>query len=262
MQQEITVRKESLEELHANFMNANPFPHVYIDDFLETGLANSLSENFPPLSEMDILYHGLNENKGEHSNFQNLHEDFRRLQHLLSSETFIGEVESISGISDFSVINDRYGCGLHQGGNGSFLDIHIDYNLHPFEKKQRRLNLIIFLNENWQKDWGGYLEFWNAASTECVTSIEPKFNRCVLFICNNISYHGYNRIKCPASVTRKSFYLYFFSHPEKKLFFHDTVFTTPPNDNIYHKYRVKVKELLKNNVKRFLYYSGLNKFLK
>ena len=84
MQQEITVRKESLEELHANFMNANPFPHVYIDDFLETGLANSLSENFPPLSEMDILYHGLNENKGEHSNFQNLHEDFRRLQHLLS----------------------------------------------------------------------------------------------------------------------------------------------------------------------------------
>jgi hypothetical protein len=256
------IEEATLQELHLNFINGKPFPYLYIDDFLATSLAGSLSANFPSLSEMDILYEGLNENKGEHSNFETLHEDFTELKRILSSETFIKKIETISGINDLAVINDRYGSGLHQGGNGSFLDIHIDYNLHPLKKKQRRLNLIIFLNENWEKEWGGYLEFWNATGTECIAKIEPKFNRCVLFICSNISYHGYSQIRCPALVTRKSFYLYFFSNPEKKLFFHDTVFATSPRDNIYHKYRVKVKEFLKNNIKRFLYYSGLNKLLK
>lgn len=58
------------------------------------------------------------------------------------------------------------------------------------------------------------------------------------------------------------FLLLFFSNPEKRLFFHDTVFTSAPNDAIIRRYRVRAKEIFKNTVKRFLYYSGLNKFLK
>lgn len=85
-------------------------------------------------------------------------------------------------INNLMIISDRYGSGLHQGGNGSFLDIPIDYKLHTIEKKQRRLNLIIFLNQNWEKEWGGYLEFWNAGGTKCDASIKPKFNKYVLFI--------------------------------------------------------------------------------
>lgn len=262
MPNEISLKEETLRELHSNFINAKPFPHIYIDDFLDEELATSLSANFPSLLEMDILYEGLNENKSEHSSFEKLHENFTKLKQMLSSQSFIKKIETISGIDNLAIINDRYGSGLHQGGNGSFLDIHIDYNLHPIEKKQRRLNLIIFLNKDWEKEWGGYLEFWNSNGTECAAAIKPQFNRCVLFISNTISYHGYSQIKCPGLVTRKSFYFYFFSQPEKKILFHDTVFTTPPNDDMYHKYRVKIKEIFKNNIKRFLYYSGLNKLLK
>jgi hypothetical protein len=262
MLKEILVKEERLQELHRDFMNAEPFSYICIDDFLESSFAISLSEYFPSLSEMDILYKGLNEHKGEHSTFESIHPHFTKLKQMLSSDSFIKTIETVSGIDNLKIISDRYGSGLHQGGNGSFLDIHIDYNLHPLERKQRRLNLIIFLNRSWQKEWGGYLEFWNSSCTKCVASIEPKFNRCVLFICNNISYHGYSQIKCPVSVTRKSFYLYFFSKPEKRLLFHDTVFTPAPNDKFIRKYKVKAKELIKNTIKRILYYSGFNKFLK
>jgi hypothetical protein len=262
MVEEMAERLGNLQELHMNFLKTEPFPYIYLDDFLEPSFADSLSEHFPSLSEMDIIYEGLNEHKGEHSKFENIHQDFNRLKQILSTDSFRKAIETISGIDNLEIINDRYGSGLHQGGAGSFLDIHIDYNLHPFEKKQRRLNFIIFLNKNWQKEWGGYLEFWNSSGTECVASIEPRFNRCVLFISNNISYHGYSAIQCPVSVTRKSFYLYFFTKPEKRLLFHDTVFTPAPNDSLIRKYRIKAKELFKNTIKRILYYSGLNKFLK
>ena len=254
--------EENLSALHKCFIEAEPFPYLCIDNFLEEELANSLSEHFPSLEAMNTIYHGINENKGEHSSFENLHHSFTILKQQLLNDTFIQKIEKISGINNLEVIQDRYGSGLSQGGKGSFLDIHIDYNLHPVAKKQRRINLLIFLNKTWEKEWCGYLEFWDASHTKCITSVEPRFNRCVIFICNNISYHGYSNIKCPEYVTRKSFYLYFFSKPEKKLLYHDTVFTTAGNHKFIYKYRIIVKEFFKNSIKRILYYSGLNKFLK
>lgn len=252
----------TIEELHQKFISAAPFPYICLDNFLDLSLAKSLSGNFPSLQNMDVFYKGLNERKGEHSSFENLHEDFASLRKKLSTKDFVQQIETITGFKDLHLIDDRYGCGLHQGGNNSFLDTHIDYNLHPILKKQRRLNLIIFLNEKWEKDWGGSLQFSDSSGTKCVTSIEPKFNRAVIFICNPISYHGYNRIQCPETVTRKSFYLYFFSEPEKHLIFHDTVFTIKPQDSFLRKTRIITKEFLKNTIKRILYYTGLNQLLK
>ena len=93
----------------------------------------------------------------------------------------------VTGIPGLQTIEDRLGYGLHQGANQSFLDIHIDYNLHPLRKLYRKLNLIIFLNESWESNWGGHLELWDADVANCVQSIAPVFNRCALFECSEIS---------------------------------------------------------------------------
>ncbi len=178
------------------------------------------------------------------------------------SDDFIGEIEKITGIENLKVLDDRYGRGLHQGANGSFLDIHIDYNIHPLEKKQRRLNMLIFLNKQWESEWGGNLEFWDSDITSCELKIAPVFNRCVIFECSNISYHGYSLIKGPPNTTRKSFYLYFFSDIQHKLAFHDTVFKTLPNDSPFKKIITRVKEFSKNSIKKIIYNTGLNQLLK
>ncbi len=62
-------------------------------------------------------------------------------------------------ISSLQVIDDRLGYGLHQGANHSFLDILIDYNLHPLKKLYRKLNLIIFLNLKWENTWATTLNY-------------------------------------------------------------------------------------------------------
>lgn len=245
-----------------NFSNAKPFPHLCIDNFLIPEFAEQLYNSFPSIESMSVKYDGLNEKKSEDSSFTKLDEKFTLLKNYLMSKDFISRISDATGIKNLRVFDDRYGRGLHQGANGSFLDIHIDYNIHPLKKKQRRLNLLIFLNMRWESDWGGSLEFWNSDVTKCEIKIDPLFNRCVLFECNNISYHGYSHITCPENVTRKSFYLYFFSDIQSKLSFHDTVFKPLPNDSSSKKIVTQFKEFSKNTIKKILYYTGLNKLLK
>jgi Rps23 Pro-64 3,4-dihydroxylase Tpa1-like proline 4-hydroxylase len=211
---------------------------------------------------MNVRYRGMNERKSEHSDFVNLPSVFSALKKRLSEFDVTTAIGKITQIQNLELINDRFGFGLHQGGKDSFLDIHVDYNLHPLQRKQRRINLILFLNTNWEKDWGGALELWNKDVTKCEQSILPLFNRCVLFECNEYSFHGYSKINCPEEITRKSFYQYYFTEPEKTIFFHDTVFKSKPLEPTHKKIAVQVKETLKNSGKRLLYYLKLKKLLK
>ncbi|MEO6540557.1 MAG: 2OG-Fe(II) oxygenase, partial [Ferruginibacter sp.] len=169
-------------------------------------------------------------------------------------------ISNITGLKNLSTIDDRLGAGLHQGGNNSFLDIHIDYNIHPIKKKQRKLNLLIFFNKEWDENWGGMLELWN--KTSCFTKILPSFNRMVLFECNEISYHGYSRISCLESITRKSYYHYFFQPIADGLTFHDTIFLSKASDSFSKKLLTKTKEFMKNKIKLIFYKTGLQRFLK
>ena len=255
------ISEEKIREWTSNFNSAGPFRFLVIDNAIDPKLAEQLSMEFPSLDQMKVTYKGINESKSEHSDFDSLHPAFRSLKEGFSKSTFISTVEKISQIPSLEAIHDRFGYGLHQGGKNSFLDIHVDYNLHPTHKKQRRLNLILFLNKDWQESWGGALEFWNEDVSQCIHSIPPLFNRVVIFECNEISYHGYSRIMCPDNQSRKSFYHYYFSEPSKKLIFHDTIFKNKPQEKFSKKIVVNTKETAKNMVKRMLYHMGLNKFL-
>jgi len=71
--------------------------------------------------------------------------------------------------------------------------MHLDYSIHPITKKERRVNLIVYLNPRWEKDWGGNLELWNSEFTKCEKEVAPEFNTGVLFQTSDISYHGLPR---------------------------------------------------------------------
>ena len=45
----------------------------------------------------------------------------------------------------------------------------------------RRLNVLIYLNTEWDEAWGGHLELWEAERKTCVKRIAPIFNRAVIF---------------------------------------------------------------------------------
>lgn len=252
----------SIDGLHSQFKTAFPFKHLVIDNFLVPDFAMSLLQGFPSLDTMKTHYSGMNEKKAEDNDLSRLDKCFTNLHDALSSVEFIDWITALTGISGLKTVNDRLGYGLHQGGDRSFLDIHIDYNLHPITRLQRRLNFLVFLNPAWKEEWGGYLELWDIRSKKAGQSIAPLFNRAVVFECSEISYHGYSRINVPPEITRKSFYQYYFTTPAGNIRYHDTIFRPMPGTSLSKRIAVPVKESLKNGVKKALLAIGLEKFLK
>ena len=60
------------------------------------------------------------------------------------------------------------GGGLHQTLRGGHLNIHADFTTHHVhEHWARRVNILLYLNEEWHDDWGGRLELWDRDMTAC-----------------------------------------------------------------------------------------------
>jgi hypothetical protein len=74
------------------------------------------------------------------------------------------------------------------------------------------MNVIIYLNEQWQDEWGGFLELWDRKMTAPVKSVAPLFNRCVVFNTDADSFHGHpDPLATPADVKRRSIALYYYT---------------------------------------------------
>ncbi len=74
----------------------------------------------------------------------------------------------------------------------------------------RRLALMLYLNKDWKPEYGGQFELWNETGTQRVKSVEPIFNRCLIFEVTDTSYHGLPvPVACPPGQTRNSFAVYY-----------------------------------------------------
>ncbi|MET0626303.1 MAG: 2OG-Fe(II) oxygenase [Pyrinomonadaceae bacterium] len=202
------------------YATAEPFPHVVIDDFLPAETLRAVAGSFPKPEEVD--WHVFDNPRQKKLAF----DDERRMDagalwllYQLNSGRFMEFLERLTGIE--GLIPDPYfvGGGLHQIERGGFLKIHADFNRHPKFGLDRRLNLLLFLNENWEEEYGGHLELWDAGVTRCVRRILPTFNRCVIFNTTDSAFHGHPEpLACPRGTTRKSLALYYYSNgrPEEE----------------------------------------------
>jgi hypothetical protein len=202
------------DRLSASYASAQPYPHIAIDNFLDPGLARSLVAAFPGPADTEwIAYKHYNENKLGKSKREEFPELIGALVDELNSPEFVAFLSRLTGIPGLMADPMLEGGGMHQTESGGFLNVHADFTMHHYHPRwRRRCNLIIYLNDGWQADWGGDLELWSADMTKCVTRIGPVINRAVVFNTDETSFHGYpDPIRCPPDVTRKSLALYYFT---------------------------------------------------
>lgn len=77
----------------------------------------------------------------------------------------------------------------------------------------RRVNVLVYLNEDWKEEYGGHFELWNSEMTKCETKISPKFNTLAMFSTTSNSFHGHpDPLNCPENRSRKSLALYYYSN--------------------------------------------------
>lgn len=244
---------DNIAKYASDFAKAKPFKRIVIDDFLPRDLAENILTYFPSLTDMEKRYFFVNEQKKEQSDFSKLNPCFQTVKEFLNSDEFVSFVSKLTEIQNLLVDEHQLGSGCHQGGNGSFLDIHIDFNRHPITGLHRRLNLIIFFNKDWQESMGGMLELWNEDVTLCLEKIQPDFNRCVIFETNEISYHGYNRVMCDSSTTRKSLAMYYYTEDrsiEEIAKNHTTLYKNRPSESLIKRWMTSFRNTLYHLVSR------------
>jgi Rps23 Pro-64 3,4-dihydroxylase Tpa1-like proline 4-hydroxylase len=118
----------------------------------------------------------------------------------------------MTGIPDLEPDPDFLGGGVHVSHRGGRLQVHADFNLHPVSGHHRRKNALLFLNRDWDPLWNGQLELWERDLSRPVVSINPNFNRLVVFTITDDAFHGVPMtIRCPPSRKRLSLALYYYT---------------------------------------------------
>ena len=238
-----TEQRIKFIEKHAKqFQTANPFPYVVIDDFMNPDSLQEVLNVFPSPQDLEFYkYENPLEKKLAMDQLSKLPEPIQHILMYLNSPQMLQFFESLTGID--GLIPDPYyrGGGIHQIESGGKLDVHIDFNQHPKLKLERRLNAIIYLNQDWDESYGGHLDLWRGHKEgarhvldECVERILPLFNRMVVFATSEKSYHGHpDPVTCPSDRTRKSIALYYYTkdRPIDELVNpHSTTFIKRPQD--------------------------------
>lgn len=136
----------------------------------------------------------------------------RRFFAEVNGARFLALVRRITGIDPLYADPALNGGGLHQIRTGGYLNVHTDFNFDPETGRNRRLNLLLYLNKDWDRAWGGDIELWDAALDRPFFSAAPEMNRMLLFETTETSFHGHpTPLATPPWITRKSLAVYYYS---------------------------------------------------
>ena len=139
-----------------SFSTAEPFPHIVLDDFLADEVISQICRDFVEYDDYAwYTYSNSIENKKALNNWNIFPPLLYRLFSQLNSDSFLLELQALSGIQKLYADPGLHGGGLHAHSRGGKLNIHLDYSIHPKLKLERRLNLLIYVTPDWQPEWGG-----------------------------------------------------------------------------------------------------------
>jgi len=239
--------KTAGKDLTDAYASGDPFPWIVIDDFLPEHVAESMLDNFgAKTADPESLSFDRAQERFKTSFHPDATPDYARgIFYAFNSRPFIKVLENITGIK--GLIPDPYflGAGFHEISNGGHLSVHADFNHHLPLNLERRINVLIYLNKDWDEEYGGQLELWDTAMTKKKHSILPIFNRCVIFNTTSDSMHGNPRVvNHPKCISRKSIALYYYTatwDATRKA--HTTQFKARPNSNDKRDWQVAMSEL-------------------
>jgi Rps23 Pro-64 3,4-dihydroxylase Tpa1-like proline 4-hydroxylase len=204
----------------ANADNPEKGKQAALDFFINkcNEYAEKIYEKFPELDDENWYeYNNPIEYKFANDKLHTMSRSIQKYFNLLSTNEIIKVFSNISSIENLEYDPYLHGAGIHIYPKNGKLDIHVDYEKHPYMEKERRLNIILYMSKDWKEEWNGETELWNKDMTKCVVKSPVKFNTAIIFKTNDNSWHGVpETIKCPENVYRKSLAYYYVSPLESK----------------------------------------------
>jgi hypothetical protein len=233
--------------LRSDFKNAVPFPHVVMDGLFSSELLD------PLLAEMNAMrpeqWMVVEKESAERflrmRSVAELGENGIKVLALAHSPAFLYLLSEITGV--WQLLPDPYlqGAGYASMRHGDFFNLHSDRSVAYETGLTRRLAMIVFLNKSWKREYNGQLELWNAEATKCEVTIEPVFNRTIVFEVANPNFHGVpSPIACPLDQSRQSFMIYYHTVGI------DQQFNVRPHSSIFAPQIHRTNRILMRNIAR------------
>lgn len=209
--------RASLPANREEYAAAQPFPHIVLDDVLNDEAFAAAVAEFPGTD--DPFWRGylhVNETKYSNTVPDSWGPTLAGVAKEFCGPEFVAWLEELTGISNLMPDWSMDGGGLHQTLRGGHLNIHADFSTHHVhENWARRVNILLYLNEEWPEEWGGQLELWDPAMTAKQATVTPAGNRMLVFTTSLDSFHGHpDPLTCPPGMARRSMALYYFTEED------------------------------------------------
>lgn len=245
--------EQMCQENAEKYLRQSPYPYAIFDGLFSESLLNEVDQEVEraeykkdvrEISEIEVK---------TRSNFEDneaLPKNIKSVFEIINGGKFLTAVSRLTGIP--GLISDPYydGGGVNVIENGGTLAVHVDGTTQHRLSLCRRINAILFLNDDWDKDWNGYHEQWEYINRNlspfdadqewrCVRKILPKRNRLLVFTTNDHSWHGHaGLLDIPEGVKRKSLIAYYYtaSRPDSDLVFEN------PHRAIFVKNSITLKD--------------------
>lgn len=198
----------SPDDLAPLFADADPFPHVVLDGAV--ALRPEEVAQFPDPGWAG--WHGFTDDQQRGKRVCNrideIPEPLRELIRQLNEPRFLEFLESVTGMSGLIPDPHLEGGGLHSSGEGGVLAPHTDFHVYTRLGLYRQLNVIVYLDDDWEPEDGGCLQLFEGQ--HAARTVVPELGRMVIFKTDDRSVHGFTNPIAPGRV-RRSVALYYYT---------------------------------------------------
>jgi hypothetical protein len=194
-------------------INSNPFPYFIIDDFLPLDIfeqitscslsESSLRKDFLTPIERKQVY-------GDEDLFGPQKFPIKLLGGIIGKNLISKIINSQSVISMMD--SDNYGGyhPFHSMQSGGYLGSHVDHSYSINDDELHIANCIYYVSPQWEENWGGETLLFDKTGLRIIEKILPKPNRLIVFAHSSNSFHGTDRLNCPESKSRNTYYMDFY----------------------------------------------------
>lgn len=209
------INEIDLLKLREMCLNSKPCKHVYIDGMWDEELLAKISDEVSNFNGWagEKEFYGSRKKRWQ-ADWDKLPPCTNSFLAYLNQPTVLRIIEFLT--DEEGLISDPYleGGGIHSTGEGGFLKLHADFNWNKKLKLYRRINILVYLNKDWKSEFGGQIELAGRGESgefETLVSLEPVFNRTLIFVTDDSSFHGQpNPVKHPHNKRRDSIAAYYY----------------------------------------------------
>lgn len=218
-------------ELAHQWKESAPINYFVVDDVLPQAWAEAIRAAFPSPKSM-TLKRSLRELKyvaAQMDSYDPLLED---AIYAFQAPEILASIERITGLAALEPDELLYAGGISLMAPGHFLNPHVDNSHDKFRQRYRVLNLLYYVSPGWSEGDGANLELWPKGPRGSPVTIVSRFNRLVVMLTHQGSWHSVSRNRAGADRCCVSNYYFSPKPPGGKDYFHVTSFRGRPEQRL------------------------------